>query len=131
MSSSAAFSVPGLLCFPVLGRNDKLRQLPCIVLERDGRWLRLEMNQPVSWAAIVGVEYGDLYWAGEVVVCAAQSEEVWLVQLEIQELITQLQSLLQLHNQLGIPASWPEDPTPPKGTVRDSLPERSLTSINA
>lgn len=120
MYSGAPSSPPGVICFaasPGLGKQD---QLPCSILERDGKCLRLQTQHTVSLASILGIEYDDLYCAGEVVGCAHQEDGSWIVQVAFEQVITSLQSLILLHQKLGIVDTPPVPGQHPRTTMTEN-----------
>ena len=122
-------SHPGLIYSPASANHDEKNPLSCTILEKTGKFLILQTDQPFSWSAIVGIEYDDLYCAGEIVGCAQQQDGYWMVQVEVAQVITSLQSLLLLHQQLGIVDSPPEGVPFVKRVAMDYWPQWSVAGV--
>jgi hypothetical protein len=59
---------------------------------------------PIS--SIVSLEYNDVLFVGEVLVCTRESDHSWTVLVQVQHLLNGLQSLLHWREQLlGVPSS--------------------------
>lgn len=87
----------------------------CTLQEREGRWVSVQALRPIPAGKAVGIEHHDFYMIGEVLACVAQ-EASWTVQVLIEQVITNLQSLLQLQQELGF-VNTPAQDTPPPATL--------------
>jgi len=78
------------------------RSLPCVVRATGPRRLVLELGEPVAAATALSVEYNDAMFLGEAILCAQEGPNSWRVELQIEQILTGLQSLMALRaNLLG------------------------------
>ena len=66
-----------------------------------GKRLSLDVGEALSVSTVISVEYEDALFLGEVVGCA-RSEQSWNVQVQIEQILTGLQSLVALRDRLLI-----------------------------
>ncbi|MGH9584364.1 MAG: hypothetical protein ACRD4O_15680 [Bryobacteraceae bacterium] len=77
----------------------------------DSRRLVLETEEPLSASAALSVEYNDVMFLGEVVSCAPNGDRGWEVEIQIEQILTGLQSLMALRAGL-LAEGAPQAPQP-------------------
>jgi len=97
-----------LLKIPSGEPNGSKHEIPCTFEGMDGKHLRLEAPERISISAPVSVEYSDAMFLGEVVGCKRGVGGVWELNIEVDQILTGLQSLCLLRSQLlgeGVPVA--------------------------
>lgn len=87
------------------GRGEK-RSISCAFYGMDGKRLIVEANEPIPISTALSIEHEDNLFLGEVVICAAQSAGIYRMEIKIEQILTGLQSLMNLRAGLlgeGIP----------------------------
>lgn len=72
----------------------------------DGRRAILEAGEPLSTSTALSIEYEDKLFLGEVVACAAEVPGVFRLEVKVEQILTGLQSLMNLRARLlgeGVP----------------------------
>jgi hypothetical protein len=86
----------------IVSSDGARRSLPCVVRATGPRRLVLELEEPIAASTALSVEYNDAMFLGEAVLCTAEGENSWRVELRIEQILTGLQSLMALRaNLLG------------------------------
>lgn len=62
----------------------------------EGKRLIVEANEPISISTALSVEHEDNLFLGEVVICAGQSPDIYRMEIKIEQILTGLQSLMNL-----------------------------------
>lgn len=78
-----------------------------------GKRLTLEAGESLPPGRAISVEYDDTLFLGEVVSCVA-SENVWSVEVKVEQILNGLQSLLALRSRLlseGVPQPFGAAPS--------------------
>ena len=74
-------------------------RIPCNFNGMSGKRLSLEIDEAVAVSTAISVEYEDALFLGEVVGCA-RSDQGWSVQVQVEQILTGLQSLMALRAHL-------------------------------
>ncbi len=72
----------------------------------EGKRLILEAGEPISISTALSVEHEDNLFLGEVVICGAESAGMYRMEIKIEQILTGLQSLMNLRAGLlgeGVP----------------------------
>ena len=88
------------------GIHGAKRSVPCSFEGMDGRRAILETGEPLALSTALSIEYEDKLFLGEVVTCGAQSPGVFRVEIKVEQILTGLQSLMNLRARLlgeGVP----------------------------
>jgi hypothetical protein len=76
------------------------RSLPCVVRATGPRRLVLELEESIAASTALSVEYNDAMFLGEAILCTPEGENSWRVELGIEQILTGLQSLMRLRENL-------------------------------
>jgi hypothetical protein len=76
--------------------NGAKLQLPSTFTGMDGKRLVLESPERISLATPVSVEYNDAMFLGEVMLCKANGDGNYRVEIYVEQILTGLQSLIAL-----------------------------------
>jgi hypothetical protein len=78
------------------------RTIPCTFHGMEGKRLHLETGERLPASCPVTVKYSDALFLGEVVNSTAAGEEKWSVKIAVEQILTGLESLINLRaNLLG------------------------------
>jgi hypothetical protein len=66
------------------------------VQQADRRRLVLETEERIAVSTALSVEYNDAMFLGEVVVCTPTGDNTWKIEIQIEQILTGLQSLMAL-----------------------------------
>jgi hypothetical protein len=100
-SNSATIQIPA-------GENRELVRLPCCFQGVEGKRLSLVSNDRVPSFTPITVEYNYALFLGEVVACTEDVSHHWHLEVKIEQILTGLQSLMNLRaNLLGEPMPAP------------------------
>jgi hypothetical protein len=72
------------------------RAVACVVQQTDRRRLVLEAEERIAVSTALSVEYNDAMFLGEVVACSPTGDNTWKVEVQIEQILTGLQSLMAL-----------------------------------
>jgi hypothetical protein len=109
--STGRSSYPGLIRFSSSSLERVQSSVPCTVLEREGRWLRIEAPTEIPFGCTVAVDYGDLCCVGEILECVPHGAGTWMAVMAMEQTITSTESLMQL--QAAIQNSRPQPVSEP------------------
>lgn len=93
-------SQPAFLNLPQSDASGERKKIICSFGEREGNRLVLYCQTKLATSAAVSVEYDDAMFLAEVVHCAGTGEGEWRVELQIEQVLTGLQSLIILRSRL-------------------------------
>ena len=82
------------------------RSIPCAIYGMHGKRLIVEAGEPLSASTALSIEHEDNLILGEVVACAAESPGIYKIDIKIEQILTGLQSLMNLRAGLlgeGVP----------------------------
>jgi hypothetical protein len=100
-SNSATIQIPA-------GENREFERLPCCFQGVEGKRLTLVSNARVPSYTPITVEYNDALFLGEVIACTQDVSHNWHLEVKIEQILTGLQSLMNLRaNLLGEPIPVP------------------------
>lgn len=71
-----------------------------------GKRLVIEANEPIAISAALSIEHEDKLFLGETVTCAEQPGSIYRLEIKIEQILTGLQSLINLRAGLlgeGVP----------------------------
>ena len=71
-----------------------------IVSDFKNERLLLSSPEPLSAFQAITVEYEDMLFLGEVLACTSESEGKWTILVKVEQVLTALQSLMRLREQL-------------------------------
>src|SRR5581483_3949809 len=97
------------LQLPALDGQGTRRNIPCEVEGMRGKRLVLNTTERISESTLVSVEYEDTLFLGEVVVCSG-AQAIWTLEIQVEQMLTGLQSLMALRAHLlgeNVSASLP------------------------
>jgi hypothetical protein len=72
------------------------RSVPCAIHGMQGKRLIVEAGEPLSISTALSIEHEDNLFLGEVVACGAESDGVYRIDIKIEQILTGLQSLMNL-----------------------------------
>lgn len=72
------------------------RTVSCAVQQADRRRLVLEAEERIAASTALSVEYNDAMFLGEVLACAPTGDNTWKIEVQIEQILTGLQSLMAL-----------------------------------
>jgi hypothetical protein len=72
------------------------RSVPCALYGMEGKRLIVEAGEPLSISSALSIEHEDNLFLGEVVACAAESPGIYKISIKIEQILTGLQSLMNL-----------------------------------
>ena len=101
-----------VIIVPSAEPNGAKRSIACMFQGMHGKRLTLETNESVPNGKAISVEYDDSLFLGEVLSCAG-SNNLWSVEVKVEQILNGLQSLMALRSRLlseGVPQ--------PSGTLR-------------
>lgn len=81
---------------PLPSGNGEKRSIPCAFYGMQGKRLIVEAAEPISISTALSIEHEDNLFLGEVVACAAESAGVYKMDIKIEQILTGLQSLMNL-----------------------------------
>ncbi len=81
-------------------QHGRREQLPCTVCGLVGKRLRLQSKQRLALSVAASVEHDDAMFLGEVMSCTSLPSGYWQVELQVEQMLTGLQSLLALRSRL-------------------------------
>ncbi len=96
-------------------------QIPCTFESIQGKRLVLESPECLGISTAISVEYNDAMFLGEVIGCRRESEDTWQMVVNVEQILTGLQSLMALRaGLLGTdgPQPQPFAPAPSVGANR-------------
>jgi hypothetical protein len=83
-------------------RLGEKREVPCDFDGVQGKRLTLVADQRIAASTPLTVEYNDAMFLGEVVACTEDVQHRWHIEVKIEQILTGLQSLMNLRaNLLG------------------------------
>jgi hypothetical protein len=86
----------------------EIQRIPCVFRGIEDKRLSLVSNGRVPAFTAVSVEYDDALFLGEVVACTEDVTHAWHVEIKVEQILTGLQSLMNLRaSLLGEPAPAP------------------------
>ena len=91
---------------PIPGVYGAKRSVPCAFQGMEGKRAILETVEPLASSTALSIEFEDKLFLGEVVTCAAQSPGAFRLEIKIEQILTGLQSLMNLRARLlgeGVP----------------------------
>ena len=93
--------------------NREARQIGCLIQRSDGKRLAIVAQERVVAFTPVTIQYDDAMFLGEVVACTQDVEHAWHIEIKIEQILTGLQSLMNLRaNLLGEPVPAPLNMVP-------------------
>lgn len=85
-------------------RPGEKQQIPCQFDGVNGKRLSLMASQRLPVSTALTVEYNDAMFLGEVIACTQDVRSNWHIEMKIEQILTGLQSLMNLRaNLLGEP----------------------------
>ena len=90
--------------------DGKKRAVPCSFQGSEGKRLVLQANESVPVSSAVSVEFNDALFLGEVVACAGGVNKGCDIEIEVEQILSGLQSLMALRSHLlseGVPQQKP------------------------
>src|SRR3954452_21171625 len=85
--------------------NRQMERIPCLFRGMEDKRLSLVSNGRVPAFTAVSIEYDDALFLGEVVACTEDVTHAWHVEVKVEQILTGLQSLMNLRaSLLGEPA---------------------------
>lgn len=85
----------------------EVQRVACLFGGVQGKRLQLETNERIPVSTTLSVEYNDALFLGEVVVCTQHAGSRWQLEINIEQILTGLQSLVTLRSRLlgetGVP----------------------------
>jgi hypothetical protein len=91
---------------PIQGIHGAKRSIPCVFQGMEGRRAILEAGEALAVSTALSIEYEDKLFLGEVVICTAQSPGLYRLEIKVEQILTGLQSLMNLRARLlgeGVP----------------------------
>lgn len=85
-----------IIQLPVRSGNGAKRSIPCVFYGMHGKRLVIEANEAISISTALSIEYEDNLFLGEVVICGTQSGGNYRMEIKIEQILTGLQSLMNL-----------------------------------
>jgi hypothetical protein len=104
---------PATIQIPTGAANGSKLEITCSFTGMEGKRLILESPERISMSTPVSVEYNDAMFLGEVMLCRQDSSGEYRVEINVEQILTGLQSLISLRAGL-LGASGIPDPTPVK-----------------
>jgi len=86
--------------------NGKKRTVSCSFQGSEGKRLVLQANEPVPVSSAVSVEFNDALFLGEVVACTGVVNKGFDIEIQVEQILSGLQSLMALRSHLlseGVP----------------------------
>jgi hypothetical protein len=86
--------------------DGKKRTVPCSFHGSEGKRLVLQANESVPVSSAVSVEFSDALFLGEVVACTGAVNKSCDIEIEVEQILSGLQSLMALRSHLigeGVP----------------------------
>ncbi len=80
--------------------SGKKRLIPCSFQGSEGKRLSLQASEPVPVSSAVSVEFNDALFLGEVVACTGEANRACNVEIEVEQVLSGLQSLMALRSRL-------------------------------
>jgi hypothetical protein len=80
--------------------NGEVQRIACCFGGVKGKRLELETQERIPACTAVAVEYNDALFLGEVVACTEDCAGRWHVQVNVEQVLTGLQSLVNLRSRL-------------------------------
>ena len=74
--------------------------IPCCFQGMESKRLNLTSRDRLAAATAVTVEYNDAMFLGEVVACTHNCDDTWHVEVKVEQILTGLQSLMNLRARL-------------------------------
>lgn len=74
--------------------------IPACFRGRENRRLHLSTRERLASSTAVSVEYDDVMFLGEVIACSQDLDDRWHLEIEVEQILTGLQSLLNLRARL-------------------------------
>lgn len=81
---------------PLPSGNGAKRSIACVFHGMQGKRLIVEAGEPISISTALSIEHEDNLFLGEVVACAPESDGVYKMDIKIEQILTGLQSLMNL-----------------------------------
>ena len=82
------------------GEGNCKREITCLFGGMRGKRLLLEARERPPLSSAVSVNYNDALFLGEVVVCLPAANGEWSIEIEVEQVLSGLQSLMNLRAQL-------------------------------
>ena len=76
------------------------RDIPCSFREFSRNRLVVEVPESIPLSTVISVEHDDALFLGEVVACASDSQNQWQLQVQVEHVLSGLQSLVMLRARL-------------------------------
>jgi hypothetical protein len=92
------------------GSDGKKHSVPCSFQGSEGKRLVLQANESVPVSSAVTVEFNDALFLGEVVACTGGANKSCDIEIEIEQILSGLRSLMALRSHLlgeGVPQQRP------------------------
>jgi hypothetical protein len=107
VNTLASHSNQATIQIPSAGSGE-MERIPCVFRGVEDKRLSLVSNGRVPAFTPVSVEYDDALFLGEVVACTEDVTHAWHVEIKVEQILTGLQSLMNLRaSLLGEPAPSP------------------------
>jgi hypothetical protein len=88
-------------------------QIPCTFESIHGKRMVLESPERLGISTAISVEYNDAMFLGEVIGCRRENEDTWQMIVNVEQILTGLQSLMALRAGLqGEPEPQPQQLDP-------------------
>jgi hypothetical protein len=88
------------------GASGARRNIACIVHRTEAKRMVLRTEEPIAASTVLSVEYNDAMVLGEIVACRESGEKDWELDVQIEQILTGLQSLMTLRASIlgeGVP----------------------------
>lgn len=88
------------------GPDGKKHTVPCSFQGSEGKRLVLQANESLPLSSAVSVEFNDALFLGEVVACSGGVNKSCDIEIEVEQILSGLQSLMALRSHLlgeGVP----------------------------
>jgi hypothetical protein len=81
---------------PTGDANGSKHQIPCTFESIHGKRMVLESPERLDISTAISVEYNDAMFLGEVISCRRENEDTWQMVVNVEQILTGLQSLMAL-----------------------------------
>ena len=97
---------PAIIQIASGGESGTKRRIACRFHGAQGQRIILETTEPIGVSSVISVEHDDVLFLGEVVSCRGASGPTWNLEVNVEQILTGLQSLMALRERLlgeGVP----------------------------
>jgi hypothetical protein len=91
---------PAVLNVPSVDSHGQKQTMPCLIHGMEGERLTLEAQERPPISAAVSIECNDALFLGEVIRSAPEDNGYWRAEIKVEQILTGLQSLMNLRARL-------------------------------